>query len=507
MAINMGLGAKLASATSKLVDYVLPTKSFRAGGIAVTDTYKAGRAEVISAPTYRDHLTDLFDSRQQNNSKILLKELFRTDPDCSAAVNAYLTTSNTPLKYYVYDANGELSQEGTQLLFSIIDKITHREDYTLNYQMKRSINGIREELKYMLLLRGSIGVELVFDKMMQPSELRNIDMGSVNWFEKKPGEYKPQQETAESSEKISLDIPTFFTASFRRDPTSPYTYSYFVSSINTIAARQQVINDLYRIMQVNGYPRIEIKVLEDIVLKNAPASIKNNPDELRSYVSSIVQNVANSFNGIRPDQPFAHTDAIETGVINEKAAGVALQISEVVDTLNAQNQAALKAVSSFLGRGGQGVNTATVEAQIFAMNAEALNEPIDYILSEAFTMALRVMGFDGKVEIVSRPPTLKPAIELEAQITMQHSRLKEALSIGLITDEQYYIEIDGHIPLGNYPKLSGTQFDSTKVNTADVSPNSDPLGRAITPDGNKSARSNTVTTTTDREKGKNQNTK
>lgn len=501
----MGIIARLASSSSKLFSYILPTKSAKARGTSVTDTYKAGNTEVLSAPNYYEHLTDIYTSRHSSNSQTLLKDLFRTDPDCSAAVNAYLTMSDTDLVYIVRDGNGELSQDGTKQLFSILDQITRRNDYTLGYQYKASLNEIRANLKYMLLLRGSIGVELVVDKLMQPSELRNVDMYYVKWYEKKAGEYKPQLETTESGEKISLDIPTFFTASFRRDPTSPYTYSYFVSAINTIAARQQVINDLYRIMKITGYPRIDITVMEEVALKNVPAAIKDDPAKVKEWVSNLVASAANIFTSVAADQPVAHTDSMSVKIINDKAAGVTLQISEVVETLNAQNQAALKSVSSVLGRGSSGVNTASVEAQVFAKNADQINKPIDYILSEALTLAMRLQGFDGNVEIQSRPVELKPEIELEAQKVMRQSRLMEELSLGTISDEEYHILNNGRIPLWNYPKLSGTNFRSNQVNTADVSSNSDPLGRAITPDDNDSARSNTTKTTTPREKGKNLN--
>lgn len=501
----MGILSKFASTTGKLFEFILPTKSSKAGGTSVTDTYKSGNTEVLSAPTYREHLNDIYSTRTSSDAQTLLKELFRTDPDCSAAVNAYLTTSNTDLIYTVKDSTGEYSQDGARLLQQTIDRITRRNDYTLGYQPKSSINGIRESLKYMLLLRGAVGAELIFDKMMLPSEIRNVDMYYVKWYEKKPGEFKPQQETTESGEKISLDIPTFFTSTFRQDPTSPYTYSYFVSAINVIAARQQVINDLYRIMNVTGFPRIDLTVMEETVVKNAPSNIKDKPEELKKWVTGIVQGVANSFNGVAPDQPFSHTDSIQAKMINDKNPGGSLQIEDIIATLNAQNQAGLKAVSAFLGRGNSGVNTATVEAQVFAMNAQELNEPIDYILSEVFTLALRMQGFDGIVEIKSRPVNLKPEIELEAQTVMKQSRLLEELSLGLISDEEYHLKMEGRIPLWNYPKLSGTNFRSNQVNTADVSPNSDPLGRAITPDDDASARSNTIKTTTDREKGKDVN--
>lgn len=114
--------------------------------------------------------------------------------------------------YYAVDAEGEISQEGTKTLEYLINRITFRNDYTLNYQMKPSLSSLREELKYMCLLRGAVGAELVFDKTLLPKEIRNVDMHFVEWTENKNGEYKPIQKTDESGEEVSLDIPTFFTA-------------------------------------------------------------------------------------------------------------------------------------------------------------------------------------------------------------------------------------------------------------------------------------------------------
>lgn len=491
---------------SKLFEFILPKKKAKTDGNAYTDTYRpGGSGATLTAPNYREHIEDLYDSRVSSDSNELLQNLFRQDPDCSAAVNAFLTVSDTKLIHYAVDANGEISQEGTKLLDYIINKITHRNDYTLNYQMKPSLTAIREELKYMCLLRGGIGAEYIVDKTLQPKEIRNVDMLYVQWTETKNGDFKPVQKTEESGEEVSLDVPTFFTAFFRRDPTSPYTYSFFVSAINVIAARQQVINDLYRIMNIVGYPRIDITVLEEVVKNNAPADIKNNPDKYRDYVNSIVQSVANSFSQVKPQQPISHTDAISTKMLNEKAAGSSLQIAEVIDTLNAQNQAAMKVVSAVLGRGSSGVNTASVEAKVFADNAAELNKPIDHLLEEILTLALRLQGFDGKAVVYSKSVDLRPELELENQLTMRQARLLEQLSLGLITDVEFQLYMNDRVPLGQLTSLSGTDFRSTKINTADTSSNSDPLGRSLTPEGGDMAKSNSNKTTGDQEKGKDLN--
>ena len=489
---------------SSLFEFILPKKKAKTDGNAYTNTYRPGNANTLTAPTYMEHSEDLYDSRVSTDSNELLQSLFRQDPDCSAAVNAYLTSSDTPMVYYAVDSNGEISTDGTKTLEFLVDKITSRTDYTLNYQMKHSLTSIREELKYMLLLRGAAGAELVFDKTLQPKEIRNVDMHFVQWTESKNGEFKPIQKTQESGEEVSLDVPTFFTTFFRRDPTSVYTYSYFVSAINVIAARQQVINDLYRIMNITGFPRIDITVLEEVIKKNAPADITANPDKFRQYVASTVQGIANSFNAIKPQQPMAHTDSVEVKMINDKNPGGSLQISEVIETLNGQNQAAMKVVGSVLGRGSSGVNTASVEAMVFAKNASELNKPIDYLLSEIFTLALRMSGFDGKAIMYSREVELRTATELENQLTMRQARLLEQLSLGIIDDITYYLEMWGKVP-ANPSALSGTNFQATKINTSDTTSNTDPLGRSLTPEGGDMAKSNANKTTKAQQKGKDLN--
>ena len=489
---------------SSLFEFILPKKKAKTDGNAYTDTYRPGSSNTLTAPDYMEHIQDLYDNRVGTDSNKLLQDLFRQDPDCSAAVNAYLTSSDTPMVYYAIDNNGEISPEGTKTLEYLIYKITNRNDYTLNYQMKSSLSAIREEFKYMILLRGAAGAELVFDKTLQPKEIRNVDMHFVQWTETKNGDFKPIQKTEESGEEISLDVPTFFTTFFRRDPTSVYTYSYFVSAINVIAARQQVINDLYRIMNVTGFPRIDITVLEEVIKKNAPSDVQANPDKWRQYVASTVQGIANSFNAVKPQQPLSHTDSVEVKMINDKNPGGSLQIAEVIDTLNAQNQAAMKVVSAVLGRGSAGVNTASVEAKVFADNASELNKPVDYMLSEIFTLALRMTGFDGRAIMYSKEVELRSLTELENQLTMRQARLLEQLSLGIIDDTTFYIEMWGKVP-NNPSNLSGTNFQATKINTSDTSSNTDPLGRSLTPEGGDMAKSNANKTTKDQQKGKDLN--
>lgn len=473
-------------------DFILPKKKQKAGGTSATPGFNAGEA-ARAVPTYDDHRTSLFDSRLADDSRTLLDRLTRHDPDVSSAIFAYGTiASSADFVVKAYDQNGELSVDGVKLANNILTRLFMASDYTLGYNAKSNRKQFFDDLRYSTMLRGAIGVELVYDKTLEPYELRNVDMASIEWEEKKAGQYVPFQKITGSQDRINLNIPTFFSTKFHQSPSSVYSYSMFVSSINTIAARTQVIEELYNIMRMTGYPRIDVSVMESVLMANAPAAMRNDPKRRQQFVDQQLSSIRATFSTIRPDQAFVHTDAVNAGMINEKNPGASLQIAEVIETLDAQNQAALKTMPSVVGKGGTG-DTASTESRLFAMNCDSLNETVAALMSEAITLAARIAGFQGHVECEFTPIELRPVLELEPHLTMKASRLKQDLSLGLLRDEQYYLDMYGRLPPEGAPVLSGTGFleqQTVDVEADRISPNDDPNGRGQVSEGGQNAKSN-----------------
>jgi hypothetical protein len=164
--------------------------------------------------------------------------------------------------------------------------------------------------------------------------------------------------------------------------------------------------------------------------------------------------------------------------------------------LNSQNQAGLKTMSTVIGRGESGINTASVEARIAAMNADELNEPVAEVLSNVLSFCMHQQGFQGFVHVDFAKAELRPDTELEPQRTLKSARLRQDLSDGLITDEEYHLWMYNRLPPSRREaKLSGTDF-MTPVPAGDMpSPNSDPLGKSVSGDkgkAQKTAKSNAV---------------
>ncbi len=458
----------------------------------VSPTYSASnQTGVLSAPQYRDFQKDLLDERSSLDSRGLLKRLFKHDSDLSAAVAAYLTMADVKPIIYGYDDTGMLNPAISQMAQQILRVLNNVSDYSLGFDSMQGFELFQQELRYMVMLRGAIGVELVLGQNYVPSHLEQVDMASIEWIEKASGQFKPRQVPLTGA-KIDLDIPTFVVGYHRRDPTTPYPESDFVSAINTITARQQVINDLYRIMQVVGFPRIHVSVLEEVVRKNLPPAVAASSEDSAAWMNARLSEVANSFSAIRADQPIVHWNSSEISILNKDNPGASLQVSEVINTLNAQNQAATKTVSTVLGRGTSNINTASVESRLFVRGADQINKPLAQVLGRLLTLCIHLQGQAGYVVVEYPPAEMRPELELEPSKVIRASRLKQDLSLGIITDSEYTMQMYGRTPHPEAPVLSGTNFlsqDSVSVDTSNLSPNQGSLERDLTDPSTNPAKS------------------
>lgn len=480
--------------TTSGLQILLPKKKAKAGGQTATPTYNPSN-EVLSLPRYRDHLSDLFSNRSANDSRTLISDLSRHDSDVSAAFFAYQSIAGSA-EWVVeaYDINGEISTDGITLANQIIDQVTITNDYTLGFSAKQMFTELNDDMRFFTLLRGSPGAELVLNKRFEPDRIRLVDMSTIEWREKGPGEYKPIQKPAGANVEINLDIPTFFVGRFHQNPTDIYSYSTFVAAINTVAARQQVINELYRITQIVGYPRMDVTVMEEILLKSAPAILRADAAKVREFVDQQMGQIRTAFQNLKASEAIVHTDSVDVSMVNDARPAVSLPIQNVIDVLNEQNQAALKTMPAVVGKGGSG-QVASVEARLFALNCDALNRVVANIWSQVLTLASRLAGFQGSIVFRFEPVELRPTLELEAQRTMQQTRYENALSRGYITDDEFHLKIYGRPRPKTAPELAGTNFmnpvDQLSMDTEGVTPNTDSLGRSLSREGgSKAARSN-----------------
>lgn len=132
---------------------------------------------------------------------------------------------------------------------------------------------------------------------------------------------------------------------------------------------------------------------------------------------------------------------------------------------------------------------------MFALNTDGMNKPVGELWSQILTLAMRMIGYQGNVEVSFQSVELRPNMELEPQRLIKQQRLLQDLSLGLITDIEYHLMMYNRLPPQGVPQLSGTGFMAVAAAGAQSpSPNSDPLGRSVSggAGGAKAAKSNSV---------------
>lgn len=483
-----------------MVQVLLPKGKGTRGGVSIPPKYLENRP-IMTASAYRQHLTDLMTSRTAGDSRTLLNDLVNHDPDVSAAVHAYLTVAGSAdMVITAYNDAGDVDPDGIMKANRLLDAVTVTNDYTQGYSNKAARTALVNQHRYMMLLRGSSAAEIILDKTYVPVDLRLVDTSTLRWSQPLPGKYLPEQKPAGSNVFVSLDVPTFFHSSYHQNPTDLYTFSPFVAAINTIAARTEVINDLYRIMKQVGFPRMDIEVLEEVLIANAPPAFRMDPEKMREFVDNEVNKIRITMQNVTADQTFVHSNVVQAKILNDKNPGAGMQIQGVIDVLDSQNQAALKVMPTVVGK-SDNATTASTEARLFAMSADALNQSVAELLSSVLTFGARLGGYAGRIEVRFRSVEMRPVLELEPQLTMRGARLRTELSLGTITDIEYHMELFGRPPPAGAPTLSGTNFLSASaaasaVNTNNISPNNDSLGRSMAPPGGKAAKSNATKTGT-----------
>jgi hypothetical protein len=454
-------------------------KAGKPGGVSVTTTYNPSNPK-LSAPQYREHLEDIYQSRLAGDSRTVVKGLLRSDPDFSSTKDAYLTLGDTEPSMTVFNAQGEVDETGQEQLEAVLDALFVPSDYTLGFRPVQTFRSMSERMRYMFLMRGMCIAELVLDKQKLPYEVRLADPSTIEFQEPSPGLIKMIQ-VGNGGVRIPLDSPTIFMHTFHQDPTDVYPTPHFVSAINTVAARQAVINALFQIMKTTGAPRLTVKIVEEVARKNMPAEISSDPVKMKAYFTDIMNSISAQITTLRPDQAFVHFDSVEPSFLDQKGVrtGMEQRVKEVMGTLDNQNQAGLKTMGTVIGRGESGVNTGSVEARMFALNTDGLNKPVAEIWSQLLTLALRLTGYDGQVLVKFTPVELRPNMELEPQRLIMQQRLLQDLSLGLISDIEYHQMMYNRLPPAGTPPLSGTGFMAPAQDAQSPSPNSDPLGRSV----------------------------
>lgn len=402
---------------------------------------------------------DITTYRSGNDTRTVIRDFVAASPDLSAAVWAYVRLG-IPGKFCVIARNmdGTFNREATVVAQQIITRFDLLPDYTVDgFTGPQSIRSTSESLARELIMYGSACGEVVLDKVRLPKRIQPISTTQIKFVAAKDKTLQPWQYIGDA--KIPLDVPTFIYITLDQNLLNPYSESPIESAIKPAIQTEQFANDINRIIGKVIHPRQTVKIDEEKLRKYLSPEAQMDNEVATNELNAIVSAVENKINGLMPEDALVYLDSLDFVVQNSSNSGLSSEYEVLNNIHNARMSTGSKTNGTVLGFSAGSSNIASAEMLSFMKSVTgAIKAPLDEFWSRAFTLAVRLFGFDVVVEFKFDAIDLRPEAELEAFKQTRQTRILEQLSLGLITDEEASLAINGVLPPSTMKPLSGTMF-------------------------------------------------
>lgn len=449
------------SALSNLASPPLPTKV--ANKQQTLPSYLTTATPSTQSPLIRNDRAlankDILDYRVGADSRQVIRDFTRADPNLSAAVTSYIRVGITSgFTAIARNLDGTVNPDATSALAQIIARMNVLNDYTIGYDDGRSIRSLSEAWARSIFTTGAMAGELVLDKLRLPSHMHPIAVSQIRLYPSTDAKkLVPKQYIA--GQYIDLDIPTFFMVTLDEDLQDPYPISPIEPAIQAVLFNADFMNDLRRIMKRVIHPRTLVTIDEEKFRKSLPPDVQNDTEKAAAAMNGVLAAVENKINGMKPEDAIVIFDTMGITIVDHGNTNLSQEYTYLEGTANARLAAGAKVLPTVLGHSNGTSNTASAEVLLFMKFVEGtvwakLNE----MFSKMFTLATRLLGYDVYVEFRYNTIDLKPESELESFKQMKQSRVLGLLSLGFVTDEDASIQLTGQLPPAGFKPLSGTGF-------------------------------------------------
>lgn len=484
------LSPQAASALPPIPDPKVPNKQQTQQSLSVRTKTTSGDVK-LSAADRRTANLDLTTLRNGTTTKSTIRDLAQVSPDLSASVWAYQRMVVTPgFMAVARTQDGVIDVPATKALQQILARMNFLTDYAEGFNNIAGITAVAESVARELRLYGSCAMELILDKARLPSRLQPISTTQIQFYEDTKGLLYPIQLIG--GEERNLDTPAFFYESLDQDLLTAYSDSPMEAALAATLSDAEFTQDVRRVIKRALHPRLDVSIGTEEFRKSIPLEIAGDADAARAYQNNYISAVETTVNGLEPDDALVHFDSVTFDYLNNGNVSLDKEYTTLQEMINSKLATGTKAPPAVLGHGSGSANIASTETQLFIKYCAGVQLKINSILSRALTLAVRLMGFDVYVQFKFDEIDLRPSSELEAFKAMKQSRILEMLSIGMITDEEASLEINGRLPSGT-AKLSGTFFkagstDPALAKEAAATSNTGAVGQSLTPDTPKAPK-------------------
>lgn len=334
-----------------------------------------------------------YDISKLEDSRLKACQLLALLPDLNADVGLAVWNINRlgslGFSYTVKDSQGQDDENLKNILDGIVDRI--------NEQFGGIGNLITQWLQ-SAYLQGAVAGEIVLTENLNDiDDIYAVDPACIVFNNTAEGKLQANYVSATGG-IIPLNHELFYYIPIDPMIDDPYGRPPAAPALQDVWFDIGIMVDLKKVVHNQGWPRIDIKLLGEVILNNAPASVKNDAAKLSDWLNAQLDAVTTAYNNLQPDDSFVHYDCVEVNQATE--GGQLFDPTAVMRIIERRLIKGLKQIPILMASNEATTETlGTVQWQIFVAGLESLQAPIRFILSKMFQVALEVLGYQGRVEV------------------------------------------------------------------------------------------------------------
>lgn len=296
-------------------------------------------------------------------------------------------------------------------------------------------------------MRGGLCGELVLDERgRKPLDLATPDPNSIRFRQRvdpwrgvvwEPGQWQ-------GGKFVSLNRATFRYMPIDPMFGTPYGRPMAAPALFTTLFLLGLLHDLKRVIQQQGYPRLDLSIDTKMLLDSAP-QILSSAEAFNGFVTSIVRDVEQAYSALQPDDAYIHTDIVKVNKpVGVTDGGSLAGIDAVITALERMAVRALKTMPLMMGiTESTGDVQSNRQYEVFAAGIKSVQHYAENMLERLLGLALEAQGIQASVTF--RFAELRSSEELRDAQTeaMKIANAKTKYQAGWISQDQASTEVTG----------------------------------------------------------------
>ncbi len=321
--------------------------------------------------------------------------LKRVHPDVSMALWNFLRLSNQGHQMHFYDTKDKRMHEVESKWSQFAARV--------NEVSNAGLDGMMDILHQMAFMRGAQAIEVeVNEQRTDIYDVHPVVPQTIEWrAEERNGRkvWIPYQRQMMKEVSLEKGKANFFWVPTDPDPDDPRGNLIMAPVLQAIDFQMQIFQDLAAVLHHQGWPRNDVKILLERMMKAMPPEIQANPKKQREWLKERWNEIKETMENMEPDSDYIHFDDIEIDMAQGGNANRSLDVRAIAELVDQQTFGGAKQMSIFMNRNAGVTETwGTVQFMIFCSGIASVQRGSKRLIEEVARLWLRVSGIQSRPE-------------------------------------------------------------------------------------------------------------